>query len=286
MPTVPTVNGADRAAVATSVAATVAGQRPQRDDRFRAVDNDRESEFIRALAAEAAAHLEGKPAHRILAWAAGVVPRFVATSSFGAESVVLLHMLSRVASHIPVVFLDTGFHFAETLEYRRLLAEQLRLTVLDLRPELSVEQQAQRYGPQLYRRDPESCCRMRKTIPLRTALSDFDGWATGVRRVQTPQRAGTPTVEGRRLGDRWLVKVAPLAAWTDDDVEAYIVRHDLPRHPLSAQGYRSIGCAPCTRVASPGEGPRSGRWSQFGKTECGIHLTEDGTAVRQTTTPG
>ncbi|MDP8970985.1 MAG: phosphoadenylyl-sulfate reductase [Actinomycetota bacterium] len=282
----PTVTGADRAAVATSVAATVAGGQPEKDDRFRAVGTDAESEFIRGLAAEAAAHLEGKPARSILAWAAGTVPRFVATSSFGAESVVLLHMLSEVAAHIPVVFLDTGFHFAETLDYRRRLARELRLTVLDIRPELSVEQQAERYGPQLYLRDPESCCRMRKTIPLRTALASFDGWATGVRRTQTPERAGIPTVEGRRLGDRWLVKVSPLAAWTDDDVEAYVARHGLPRHPLTAQGYRSIGCAPCTRPVASGEGPRAGRWSQFGKTECGIHLTEDGAAVRQTTTPG
>ena len=128
---------------------------------------------------------------------------------------------------------------------------------------------------------------MRKTAPLRRALASFDGWATGVRRVQTPERAGTPVVEARQHDDRWLVKVAPLATWTDDDVADYLATHDLPRHPLVDQGYPSIGCAPCTRAVAPGQDARAGRWADFdGKTECGIHLTEDGQVVRATTTPG
>lgn len=277
----------DRAAVELSVAVALRGDRPREDDRYRAVPVDSgEAGFIRGLAEEAAAQLEGKPAAQILAWAAGVVPRFVATSSFGVEAGVLLHLLSTVAPQVPVVFLDTGFHFDETLEHRRRLAAELGLTVIDLRPDLSVAGQASRYGEALHRRDPEACCRMRKTVPLRRALASYDGWATGVRRVQTPERAATPVVEARHHDGRWLVKVSPLAAWSDADVQAYLERHDVPRHPLAAQGYRSIGCAPCTRPVADGQDPRSGRWAGTGKTECGLHLADDGRVIRLTSTPG
>lgn len=279
---------ADREAVAASVAATLGGSAAVEDDRFRAVDEvERDaSAFVRGLAAEAASMLEGKPADRVLAWAANVVPRFVVTSSFGAESAVLLHLVATVAPEVPVFFLDTGFHFPETITFRRELARELGLTVLDLRPDLSPEQQARRHGAELFRTDPDTCCGMRKTLPLRRALASFDGWATGVRRTQTPERAATPIVEARVHGGRNLVKVAPLAAWTDDDVAAYLRRHDLPRHPLVDQGYASIGCAPCTSRVAPGADPRTGRWSQQGKTECGIHLPEDGAVVRRHSTPG
>ncbi|MFA9444047.1 phosphoadenylyl-sulfate reductase [Egicoccus sp. AB-alg6-2] len=277
----------DRAAVDASVATAMDGDRPRPDDRFRAIGPDDDSAFVRLLAAEAADTLEDKPAERILAWAAGVLPRFVVTSSFGAESAVLLHLLSRVAPEVPVLFLDTGLHFDQTLRFRRELAVDLGLSVVDLRPELSVAQQATRYGDALWSRDPDACCAMRKTTPLRTALRSFDGWATGVRRSQTPERAATPIVEARQHDDRWLVKVAPLARWTDLDVDDHLRRHGLPRHPLTGQGYPSIGCEPCTARVAPGEDPRAGRWSGFdGKTECGIHLADDGSVVRTTTTPG
>ena len=276
----------DRHEVASSVVRTLEGGRPVEDDRFRATSDDGGA-FVRALAAEASQHLDGKPADRILAWAAAVVPRFVVTSSFGADSAVLLHLLSEVAPDVPVLFLDTGFHFDETVAFRRDLARQLGLAVLDLRPDLSVPQQDARYGPDLYTRDPDTCCGLRKTLPLRRALRSFDGWATGVRRAQTPERAGTPVVEARRHDDRWLVKVAPLATWTDEDVADHLRRHDLPRHPLADHGYPSIGCRPCTRAVAPGDDPRAGRWAAFdGKTECGIHLADDGEVVRRTTTPG
>ena len=265
----------------------LAGHGADEDDRFRATEDAAEARFVRELAAEAAAQLDGKPADRILAWAAAVVPRFVVTSSFGADSAVLLHLVSQVAPQVPVLFLDTGFHFDETLTFRRDLGRRLGLSVLDLRPDLSVTQQAARYGDELYRRDPDVCCQLRKTVPLRRALQSFDGWATGVRRAQTPERAATPVVEARQHDGRWLVKVAPLAAWTDDDVADYLAAHDLPRHPLVDQGYPSIGCAPCTARVEGGADPRAGRWSQFDdKTECGIHLTDDGEVVRTTTTPG
>jgi phosphoadenosine phosphosulfate reductase len=283
------VSAADRDAVATSVAGTLDGRSPQADDRFRAVPEglDDEAGFIRDLAGEAARMLEDKPPASILRWAAGVVPRFAVTSSFGADSAVLLHLVSEVAPQVPVLFLETGFHFDETLVFRRELAQELGLTVLDVQPDLSVQQQARQHGAELYRRDPDACCAMRKTMPLRRALANFDGWATGVRRDQTPERAHTPVVEARPHAGRYLVKVAPLARWTEADVEAYLETHDLPRHPLVEQGYPSIGCWPCTQQVAPGAAPRAGRWAEFdGKTECGIHLANDDAAVRRTTTPG
>lgn len=278
---------ADRRAVAMSVDGATRGGAPDEDDRFRATEDAEDAAFVRAMAAEAADMLEDKPADQVLRWAAHVVPRFVITSSFGADSAVLLHLVSEVAPEVPVLFLDTGYHFGETLAFRRELARDLGLTVLDVRPELSVPQQDQRHGAELFSTDPDACCRMRKTVPLRRMLASFDGWATGVRRVQTPERAATPVVEARQHDDRWLVKVAPLATWTDGDVDAYLDAHDLPRHPLVDRGYPSVGCAPCTRPVTPGADPRTGRWADFdGKTECGIHLSEDGQVVRATTTPG
>jgi phosphoadenosine phosphosulfate reductase len=281
----PPVSAADRAAVSASIARALDGETPPEDDRFRA-DDDAEGRFVRDMAAEAALQLEGKPAQRVLAWAAAVVPRFTVTSSFGAESAVLLHMVSQVAPTVPVLFLDTDFHFSETIDYRRRLARDLGLTVLDVRPALSPAQQAKRFGEALFDRDPDACCALRKTEPLRRALTMYDGWATGVRRVQTPERAATPIVEARRHDDRWLVKVAPLADWTDADVLAYQEQHDLPFHPLVHAGYRSIGCQPCTLPVAQGVDARAGRWAAFGKTECGLHLAGDGEVDRLTSTPG
>ena len=207
------------------------------------------------------------------------------TSSFGAESAVLLHLLAGVAPEIPVLFLDTDLHFDETRRFRRDLAKDLGLTVVDLRPALTLAEQADRHGDRLWERDPDVCCGLRKTAPLRAALRDYDGWASGLRRSQTPERATTPVVESRRHDDRWLVKVSPLARWTDADVDTYLQANGLPRHPLTAAGYPSIGCVPCTARVAPGEDPRAGRWAAFGgKTDCGIHLP---TGVEgATTAPG
>lgn len=263
----------DRRRVADSVGATLAGYRADSDDRFR---SPTDAGFIRALAAEASAHLEGKPARAILSWAADVLPRFVLTSSFGAESAVLLHLLATSGRRIPVIFLDTGYHFAETIDYRRQLARSWDLEVLDVHPELSPRDQDERYGVDLFRTDPDACCGMRKTEPLRRALRNADGWATGVRRAQTLERATTPVVEARVLGGRWVTKVAPLAAWSDDDVLEYQRRNGLPAHPLTRQGYGSIGCAPCTAPSPAGGDPRAGRWAGTDKRECGLHL-EGGT---------
>jgi phosphoadenosine phosphosulfate reductase len=174
--------------------------------------------------------LERAAAQDVLRWAIDRIPRFAVTSSFGADSAVLLHLLAQVACDVPVLFLDTGFHFAETLEYRRELVGQLGLTdVRDLRPDLTVAAQATEHGGGLYLRDPDRCCAIRKVAPLDAALADLDGWATGVRREQTADRADTPVVGMARRGDRELVKVAPLARWSATEVEAYRRRHDAAR---------------------------------------------------------
>jgi phosphoadenosine phosphosulfate reductase len=221
----------------------------------------------------AAARLEGAAAEDILSWALTTLPQFAVTSSFGADSAVLLHLLATVDPSVPVLFLDTGFHFPETLRFRRDLVARLGLTdVRDLRAAASVTEQARAHGGGLYLRDPDRCCELRKVVPLDTALSAFDGWASGVRREQTSERAATPVVGTARKGGRTLLKLAPLATWSTADVDAYLARHDLPRHPMGGMGFTSIGCGPCTRAVAPGEDPRAGRWAGAAKTECGIHL--------------
>ncbi|HUH06886.1 MAG TPA: phosphoadenylyl-sulfate reductase [Egibacteraceae bacterium] len=223
--------------------------------------------------ADTGSRLEGAPAEDILQWAISSVPRFAVSSSFGADSAVLLHLLAQIDPSVPVLFIDTGFHFPETIAYRHQIAELLGLIdVRDLRPDLSVAAQGRLHGGGLYVRDPDLCCAIRKVAPLDAALADFDGWASGLRREQTIDRADTPVIQLVRRGERELVKAAPLARWTGEDLTDYLRRHDLPRHPLADAGYPSIGCAPCTRPVATGDDPRAGRWAGQSKTECGIHL--------------
>ncbi len=220
-----------------------------------------------------ARELEGAPAQEVLGWAVATIPRFAVTSSFGADSAVLLHVVAQVDPSLPVLFLETGLHFAETLRYRDELSSLLGLTnVVDVRPALSVTDQAEQHGPGLYHRDPDRCCAIRKVAPLDAALDGYDGWATGVRRSQTADRAATPVVARVRSGSRDVVKVAPLATWSAADVARYRREHALPPHPLVARGFGSIGCAPCTAPVAEGDDPRAGRWAGHVKTECGIHL--------------
>lgn len=225
----------------------------------------------------AAADLDGAPATDILRWAAVSIPRFAVTSSFGADAAVLLSLVAEVDADLPVLFLDTGFHFAESLAYRHQLADFLGLrNVIDVRPALTVQQQAGEHGAGLYLRDPDACCAIRKVAPLDAVLADYDGWATGVRRSQTRDRADTAVASRATKGGRELLKVAPLAAWTAADVAGHRALHALPPHPLATRGFGSIGCAPCTRAVNPGEDPRAGRWAGQAKTECGIHLEPPG----------
>lgn len=193
--------------------------------------------------------------------------RIAMVSSFGADSVALLHMLAQVAPEVPVLFLETGMHFSATLEYRRALSARLGLTnVVDVRPDPQ-EIAAQDAQGQRHRYDPDGCCALRKVRPLARALEPYAAWINGRRRDQTLSRRTLPVVEA----DAERVKVNPLAGWDQATLEAYIDAHKLPRHPLVADGYRSIGCAVCTARPGPGEDSRAGRWRGFEKTECGIH---------------
>lgn len=225
-------------------------------------------EDLAATAEDAGRVLEGASAEGIVRWAADMFgPRFCVTSSFA--DAVLVHLVSRVAPGTDVVFLDTGLHFPETLRVRDQVAATLPVRVRSIRPRLSVGQQDARHGPRLFARDPDQCCALRKVEPLERALADYDAWAAGLRRDESPTRAHTPVVHFD--GARGKVKVNPLAAWTQADVDAYIARWKVPVNPLQSQGYASVGCWPCTRRTIAGDDPRAGRWPLFDKTECGLH---------------
>jgi phosphoadenosine phosphosulfate reductase len=225
-------------------------------------------EELRSVAEEAGRRLEGARAEEIVSWAAETFgERFCVTSSFA--DAVLAHVVSRVVPGIDVVFLDTGLHFPETLRVRDYVAATMPVNVRSIRPRLTVGQQDGLYGPRLFSRDPDQCCALRKVEPLERALADYDAWAAGLRRDESPSRANTPVVQFEAA--RGKVKVNPLAAWTQTEVDVYISRYDIPVNPLIKLGYGSIGCWPCTRRTKAGEDPRAGRWPLFDKTECGIH---------------
>ncbi|MHB1474730.1 MAG: phosphoadenylyl-sulfate reductase [Dermatophilaceae bacterium] len=220
-----------------------------------------------ALAAISAS-LEGKRAEEIAAWVASVFGTDVIVAA-SMQDLVLPHLFAQVIPGIEVLFLQTGYHFPETLLTRDLAARALPITLVQALPRQSVSEQGGEYGEKLHGRDPNLCCFLRKVEPLARSLEGRAAWVTGVRRIEAPTRANTPIVSwDERHG---LVKINPLVTWSDEDVEAYQVEHDLPCNPLVAQGYPSIGCAPCTRKVAPGEDPRAGRWSGNDKTECGIH---------------
>lgn len=197
------------------------------------------------------------------------VGKLALVSSFGAESVVLLHLVSVIAPHTPVVFIDTQMLFPETLDYQRELADKLNLT--DIRLIRADRRDTEFEDPDgtLHQFNTDACCNLRKVVPLERALSGFDGWITGRKRFQATTRAALDFFENEE-GKR--IKVNPLAHWGREDLEDYIVNNRLPRHPLVAKGYPSIGCAPCTSPVAEGEDPRSGRWRGQGKVECGIHI--------------
>ena len=170
---------------------------------------------------------------------------------------------------VDVLFLDTGYHFPETVETRDRVAAELPVRIIDVTPELTVAEQDEKFGKDLFARDPSACCAQRKVAPLAAALTAYEAWVTGVRREEAPTRANTPLVTWDSV--HGLVKVNPLATWTFDDLLRYAEENEVIVNPLLQQGYPSIGCAPCTRKVAPGDDPRSGRWADFNKTECGIH---------------
>ncbi|HEY6868422.1 MAG TPA: phosphoadenylyl-sulfate reductase [Novosphingobium sp.] len=193
-------------------------------------------------------------------------------SSFGAESAVLLHLVAQIDPATPVLFIDTGKHFPETLAYRDLLVARLGLTdlrVLTPDPELLARRDESGLR---WSYDPDGCCEIRKVAPLARALEQFDASLTGRKAFQASTRANLPRFELDTSDALGRLKVNPLIDWSADDIAAYFAEHDLPPHPLVAEGYPSIGCSPCTSKVAPGEDPRSGRWKGWDKTECGIHV--------------
>ncbi|MGP1355190.1 phosphoadenylyl-sulfate reductase [Roseicyclus sp.] len=227
------------------------------------------------IAAALAARLEDARAEAVLAHAlGGALGRVALVSSFGAESVVLLHMAAAIDRNVPVLFLDTEMLFPETLDYQRRVADALGLR--DVRRITPEDVAAADPDGTLHRSDPDACCGLRKTAPLERALAGFDGWITGRKRFQSTGRARLPLFEAEATGR---IKVNPLARWGAEELRAYMEAHALPRHPLVARGYPSIGCAPCTAPADAGD-PRAGRWKGLAKDECGIHFV-DGRAIRR-----
>jgi phosphoadenosine phosphosulfate reductase len=194
--------------------------------------------------------------------------RIALVSSFGAESAALLHLAAQIDKSIPVIFLETGKHFAQTLSYRKKLAAQLGLTdVRDIRPKADSLYTRDRSGD-LWKQNADACCTLRKVEPLAPALEEFDAWITGRKQFHGGGRLHLPAFEASPSH----IKVNPLIRWSKDDIDAYFGANDLPPHPLIAQGYPSIGCWPCTHPAAAGEDIRAGRWRGAAKTECGIHL--------------
>jgi phosphoadenosine phosphosulfate reductase len=221
------------------------------------------------LAARAADLLADATAQQIVQWAADTFDdRLCLTSSM--TDAVLIHLASLVQPGIDVLFLDTGYHFAETIGTRDAVATVYPVNVISITPERSVPAQDAEFGPRLHERDPDLCCRMRKVEPLERALAPYDAWLTGVRRDETPARRHVRAVEWDAR--RQMVKVNPIARWTQEQVDSYITEHSILVNPLVYDGYPSIGCATCTIRVEAGADPRSGRWAGTGKTECGIHV--------------
>jgi phosphoadenosine phosphosulfate reductase len=220
------------------------------------------------VAAEAAERLDGAHPLDVLRWAVDAFgDRFCIASSMA--DAVLPHLASRVRPGVPVVFLDTGYHFAETIGTRDAVAATLPVTVQTVLPRRTVAEQDADEGPRLYERDPDRCCALRKVEPLARALAPYTAWASGIRRDEATARRHIGVIEWDAR--RGMVKVNPLACWTQVDVDAYIAEHGILVNPLVYDGYPSIGCAPCTRRVAPGADARSGRWVGTGKTECGLH---------------
>jgi phosphoadenosine phosphosulfate reductase len=228
----------------------------------------RTAEDLRRLAEQAGRDLGDASAPDILRWAVDTFgPRFCVTSSM--EDAVVAHLASRVAPGVDVVFLDTGYHFPETIGTRDAVAAVMDVNVITLTPRQTVAEQDAEYGPKLHDRNPDLCCALRKVKPLEEGLTEYDAWATGLRRDESPTRANTPVVGWDEK--RGKVKVSPIAAWSQEDVETYVAEHGVLTNPLLMDGYASVGCAPCTRRVLEGEDARAGRWAGTGKTECGLH---------------
>ncbi|MER5216799.1 phosphoadenylyl-sulfate reductase [Streptomyces sp. NPDC002838] len=232
---------------------------------------ERTTADLKALAEQAGRDLENATALEILQWAVDTFGKqFCVTSSM--EDAVVAHLASRVlkgGAKVDVVFLDTGYHFPETIGTRDAVEAVMDVNVITLTPRQTVAEQDAEYGPRLHDRNPDLCCAMRKVEPLERGLKNYLAWATGLRRDESPTRANTPVVGWD--DKRQKVKISPIARWTQDDVDAYVAEHGVLTNPLLMDGYASVGCAPCTRRVLQGEDARAGRWAGRAKTECGLH---------------
>jgi phosphoadenosine phosphosulfate reductase len=228
----------------------------------------RSPEELREIVSHWGAELELAPAEVIIEWAAATFgERFCITSSMG--DAVLAHLAEKVVPGVDVVFLDTGYHFVETIGTRDAVQATMNVNLISITPVQTVAEQDAEYGPDLYKRDPDLCCALRKVKPLADSLAQYDAWATGLRRAETHNRVIAPVIGWDAKKQK--VKVSPIARWSDEQVERYIAENGVLVNPLVYDGYPSIGCAPCTRRVAPGDDPRSGRWAGTNKTECGIH---------------
>ena len=224
---------------------------------------------LEKLAADAAAALAGAPAQDVIAWAAETFgSRLCITSSM--TDAVIIHLASQQVPNIDVLFLDTGYHFAETIGTRDAVQAVYPVNLINVTPPTTVDEQDAELGPRLYSRNPDLCCYLRKVVPLEQALGPYDAWLTGVRREETEARSDTGAV----MWDprREMIKVNPIVEWSQQEVDDYIAANNVLVNPLVDDGYPSIGCRTCTARVEQGADPRSGRWAGQGKTECGIHL--------------
>jgi phosphoadenosine phosphosulfate reductase len=225
---------------------------------------------LRELAARGAAELAGASADELLRWTdEHFSGSYVVASNM--QDAVLVDLASKRHPGVDVLFLDTGYHFAETIGTRDAVESVYDIHVVNVTAENSVAEQDSLYGKDLFARDAAACCRMRKVEPLGKALRGYSAWVTGIRRVEAPTRANAPLISFDEAFK--LVKINPLAAWSDEDMQNYIDTHGVLVNPLVDEGYPSIGCAPCTAKPLPGADPRSGRWAGQAKTECGLHAS-------------
>jgi phosphoadenosine phosphosulfate reductase len=226
---------------------------------------------LRALAERGATELgPDATAQQVLAWAAETFGNRLIVAS-NMQDAVLVELAAKARPGVDVLFLDTGYHFAETIGTRDAVETVYDVRIVNATPEHTVAEQDSLLGKDLFARDPNQCCALRKVAPLQKTLAGYDAWVTGVRRVEAPTRANTPLVTyDEKFG---LVKINPIAAWTDEEMDAYIAEHNVLVNPLVAEGYPSIGCAPCTAKPLPGADKRSGRWAGTGKIECGLHVS-------------
>jgi phosphoadenosine phosphosulfate reductase len=228
----------------------------------------RSADELKELTAAAAEKFADASADKVLAWVATEFGYRTAVACSMADAV-LPHVVQKHLPWVDTLFLETGYHFAETIGTRDAVESTMQLTIVDVLPQRTVAEQDAEFGKDLFSRDPALCCQMRKVEPLTEVLGDYEVWITGVRREDSWLRAGTPVVEWDEKNQ--MVKVNPLAAWTFDELLGYAAEHDVIINPLLNDGYPSIGCAPCTKKVAPGADPRSGRWAGLDKTECGLH---------------